>query len=341
MPERDQPGIASRDVPGERQSREQERQNGDVTKIRRQADQEQSNAYEQQHDLKCGYASALRQQGETGADRGLRGVGHRHSDVHADIGRTLLAKQSVRPEDHHQKEENKEEHLSERGRNVVAAQRLHHADADPAQEGAADAAHATEDDNDEGNQHEVEADGGEDREQRHHRAGGKPDKSGAAGESEQEDTRHRNAHEHCGLAVLDCRADRLAQIRCLDHPLETKRASNGDGEPDEQLDLDIEGAERERLGEQGRDVEEVGAHQHQSDVLQKNRQTHGDEHHDEMGFIQRGLDQQRMDDPAEQEHRRDDRQRCDVGIEPEELGHCPCPVHRDHQEFAVREVDDT
>src|SRR5262245_9353282 len=64
------------------------------------------------------------------------------SVVDADIGGALLAEQPGGTEDHHQQEQDEEEHLPVGGRDVVAAQRLHDADTEAAEQRAFDAAHA-------------------------------------------------------------------------------------------------------------------------------------------------------------------------------------------------------
>src|SRR6476469_10911065 len=81
----------------------------------------------------------------------------RVSVVDAEGGFALAAEEAGRAEDHHQQEQHEEEHLSERGRDVVAAQRLHDADADSAEQRAFDAAHAAQHDDHERDQHEIES----------------------------------------------------------------------------------------------------------------------------------------------------------------------------------------
>ena len=144
------------------------------------------------------------------------------------VAAPLLAEEPGRPEDHDQQEQDEEEHLPVGRRDVVAAERLHDADADAAEQRALDAAHAAEHDDHEGDQHEVEPDGRKHREQRHHHAGGEPDQRGAAGEGDEEDARHRDAHELRRLAVLHGGADRLAEIGRLEHELQPDRAGDRD-----------------------------------------------------------------------------------------------------------------
>src|SRR6516162_5299300 len=46
--------------------------------------------------------------------------------VHTEHGRALLSKQAIRPEDHHKQEKEEEKQLSDRRRDRVSADRLHH-----------------------------------------------------------------------------------------------------------------------------------------------------------------------------------------------------------------------
>src|SRR5262245_43297770 len=65
------------------------------------------------------------------------------SIVDSDCRRALLSKQSIWPKDHHEKKEDEVEHLAIGGRHIIAADRLHDADANPAEQRTFDAAHAT------------------------------------------------------------------------------------------------------------------------------------------------------------------------------------------------------
>ena len=88
------------------------------------------------------------------------------------VASPFAAEQTGRTENHHQQEQDEEEHLPEGRRDIVAAQRLHDADADAAEQRAFDAAHAAKYDDDEGDQDEIQTDRRKHREQRHHHAGG-------------------------------------------------------------------------------------------------------------------------------------------------------------------------
>ena len=111
-----------------------------------------------------------------------------------------------------------------RGRHIVAAERLNNADANAAEQRAFDAAHAAEDHDDERDQNEIESDGRKHGKQRHHDASRQADQRGATRKCDEEYSRNRNAHQHRGLAVLDRRADGLAEIGGADQPLQEQGA---------------------------------------------------------------------------------------------------------------------
>ncbi len=168
-----------------------------------------------------------------------------------------------------------------------------------------------------------------------------PTSAEPAGEGDQEDARDRDAHELGRFTVLHGGADRLAEIGRLDRPLQPDRAADRHQEADHQLRLGVERPERPRAAaEQRRHVEQVGRHQHQRDVLHQDRQPHGGEHHDQVRLVERGRDDEPVHQHAEQEHGRHDGDDRHIGVEAEQLGDRPGAVHREHQEFAVREVDD-
>ena len=176
-----------------------------------------------------------------------------------------------------------------------------------------------DDDEDEGDQDEVQPDRREHGKQRRHHAGGEPDEGRVAGEGDEEDARHRNAHQHGGLAVLHGGANRLAEIGRLQQEAERQRAGDRDEEADQQLGLGIERPDAERASAQhGRHVEQVGREHHQRQVLHEDRQSHGGEHHDEVRLVEARSDDEVVDQHPEQEHPRHDRQHGDERVEPEE-----------------------
>ena len=204
-----------------------------------------------------------------------------------------------------------------------------------------DAAHAAQHDDHERDQHEVEAYGRKHREQRRHDAGGETDQRGAGGEGDEEDARNRNAHELRRLAVLDGGADRLAEVGRLQHEAQPERAGDRDGEADQQFGLGIEWAEGERTpSEDRRHILEVGRQRHERDVLHQDRQSHGRKHDHQVRLVERRHDDQAVHHDPEQEHGRHDRHDGIVWVEAEIPRHRPGAVHRDHQEFAVGEIDD-
>src|SRR5207302_9980502 len=104
----------------------------------------------------------------------------RASGAHADIRLAFAAKESRRAEDHDQQEQDKEKHLPISRSDVIAAERLHHADADPAEQRAFDAPHSAKHDDDEGDEHEIQSDRGKYGKEWHHHATGKADQSRTA-----------------------------------------------------------------------------------------------------------------------------------------------------------------
>ena len=246
-----------------------------------------------------------------------------------------------RPEDHHEKKKNEEEHLAIGRCHVIAAQRLNDTDADASQQRTFDAPHAAEDHDDESDEHEVQPYRREYGKKRNHHAGSEPDEPRTGCKSDEKNPRDRYAHQHRGLAVLHDCPHGFAEVGRLQDGPQHCRAGDRHCEAEEKLRLGIEWPDGKGASpEDRRNIKQIGREQHQCHVLHQDRERHGGEDDHQVWFVETRADNQPINESTEQKHAGND---CDDGserIEPKEFGHRPCAVHADHQELAVGEVHD-
>ena len=107
----------------------------------------------------------------------------------------------------------------------------------------------------------------------------------------------------------------------------------------QQFRLEIQRPDHNRARENRRYVPEIRRHRHQRHILHEDRKPHGGEHDHQMRLVQGRLHYQPVNDRPEQEHGRHDGDQAPIGIEAEHLSNAPSTIHREHQEFAMSEID--
>jgi hypothetical protein len=120
--------------------------------------------------------------------------------------------QPLRPEQQHADEDHEDADLAQRFAQQQPAQRLDHADQQPAQQRAGKAAHAAQHHDGEGHQHEARADLRVDVVGRQQEAGGRAQAGQADAEAHRVDMVDVDAHQLGALLFLGHRADRAAEV---------------------------------------------------------------------------------------------------------------------------------
>lgn len=244
-------------------------------------------------------------------------------------------------EQQHQDEDGEDAHLAQRVAQEQAAQRLDHADQQPAGQCAGEAAHAAQHHDGEGHQHEAAADLRIDVVRRQQETGGRAQAGHADAERQRVDPFHVDAHEPGALLLARHRADGASQVRAPDQPQQAgghgQRAAECDqlGQRDQRRpDLD----RRQRIGRV--DAARIGLEPDQREVLQHDGQSQRDQQDVLVLAMAGAVDHQPLQQVAQREHARHHQRQRRVGIQPQPLVEQIDRVQRHHQRRAMGEVDD-
>ncbi|KGQ02229.1 hypothetical protein BBAD15_g12562 [Beauveria bassiana D1-5] len=272
---------------------------------------------------------------QVGPERRARDDGHdEHDDQQnqADAGRT---------QDKDQEEDPEIDDLFEVGGDVVAGQRIDDADDHGPGHRAVQAAQAAQHHDHEGGQHEVRAHRREHRILRRQEARGDADEGGAQAEGDGVDVVDVHAHQRRGVAVLRHRPQRAAQVGAVHEQVQQHGQAQADHEGhqlagDHGVVADVDGAGAQLH----RGAEHVGAEDHQRQVQQDGGHAHRGEDLDVLVGVEQRLDDAFLRQRAQREQDDRHRHQADVRMHAELRRDQIDQVHADHQEFAVREVDD-